>query len=138
MTRSLLPPYKSAILLVLLTVFCGACNRSAPSSANSSSSNASPSSSSSMKASSAIKHYPFKGKIVSVDTKANNANIDGEDIPGFMGAMTMLYEVRPVSDLQKLHPGDSISADLVVDNSGDVEKYWLEKVTVAPAATEKP
>jgi protein SCO1 len=132
MTRSLLPPYKSAILLVLLMLFCGACNRSAPSSANSSSA------SSSSQSSAAIKHYPFKGKIVAVDAKSSEANIDGDDVPGFMGAMTMQYEIRPASDLQKLHPGDSISADLVVDNSGDIEKYWLEKVTVTPATTPKP
>lgn len=91
-----------------------------------------------MQASSAIKHYAFKGKIVSVDTKSGNANIDGADVPGFMGAMTMVYDIRPVSDLQKLHADDSISGDLVVDNSGDVEKYWLEKVVVAPAASPKP
>ena len=132
MTRSLLLPYKSAILLVLLTVFCVACNRSAPSSANSSSA------SSSAQTSAAIKHNAFKGKIVAIDTKSDNANIDGEDIPGFMGAMTMQYEIRPASDLQKLHAGDSISADLVVDNSGDIEKYWLEKIVVAPAAGPRP
>ncbi len=131
MTHSSLRPYQGAILLVLLTVFCGACNRGAPPAANSSS----PSSSSSMKTSSpqtasAIKHYPFKGKIVSVDTKSGNANIDGEDVPGFMGAMTMVYDIHPASDLQKIHPGDSISAELVVDNSGDVEKYWLENITI--------
>lgn len=91
-----------------------------------------------MQASVPIKHYAFKGKIISIDTKSGNANIDGEDIPGFMGAMTMQYEIRPATDLQKLHAGDSIGGDLVVDNSGDVEKYWLEKVVVAPAASTKP
>ncbi|HEY1800759.1 MAG TPA: copper-binding protein [Terriglobales bacterium] len=129
-----LRPYQSALLLCLLTVFYAACNHSAPTSNNSSS----PSSSSSTQTASAIKHYSFKGKIVAIDTKSGNANIDGDDIPGFMGAMTMQYEIRPISDLQKLHPGDSISADLLVDNSGDVEKYWLENVTVAPAAMPKP
>ena len=131
MTHSLLRSCQSAVLLGLLTMFC-ACNRSAPGPSSSSSA------SSSAQSSSAIKHYPFKGKIVAVDTNAGNANIDGEDIPGFMGAMTMQYEIRPSSDLQKLHPGDSISADLVVDNSGDVEKYWLEKVSATPAAPQKP
>lgn len=131
--------YQSALLVCLLLVFCAACNHSGSSSANSTSANSSaPASSSAMQASSAIKHYAFKGKIVSVDMKSNNANIDGEDIPGFMGAMTMVYDIRPASDLQKLHAGDSISGDLVVDNSGDVEKYWLEKVVVAPAASPKP
>jgi protein SCO1 len=134
MPHSLLRRYQSALLIFVLMVFCAACNRSAPTSGNSSSA----SSSSSSQNSAAIKHYSFKGKIVSIDTKSGNANIDGDDIPGFMGAMTMLYPIKPVSDLQKLHPGDSISADLVVDNSGDVEKYWLEKIVVAPAAGPRP
>lgn len=127
-----LRPYHSALLVCVLMMFCGACNRNAPTPANSLSS------SSPAQTASAIKHYSFKGKIVAIDTKSGNANIDGEDIPGFMGAMTMQYEIRPVSDLQKLHPGDSISANLVVDNSGDIEKYWLENVTVTPAAMPKP
>src|SRR6185312_2607443 len=138
MTPSQLRPYQSALLVCLLLVFCGACNRSGSSTANSSSPSASSSSSSTAPSSSAIKHYAFKGKIVGIDTKAGNANIDGEDVPGFMGAMTMVYDIHPVSDLQKLHSGDSISGDLVVDNSGDIEKYWLEKDAIAPAATPKP
>ena len=116
-----------ACVLCMFLAFA-ACNRSAPT--------ASSSSSESTKAAT-LKRYPFKGKIVSIDKQANSATIDGEDIPDFMSAMTMAYEIRPAADLQKLHAGDSITADVVVDNSGDVAKYWLENVK-ASTVTNKP
>ena len=72
-----------------------------------------------------------------VDTASKSASIDGEDIPGFMSAMTMSYNIRPESDLQKLHTGDSIQADVVVDNSdSNNEKYWLEHVVVVSGNKE--
>lgn len=81
-----------------------------------------------------VKRYPFKGKVISVDPMAKSANIDGADIPGFMSAMTMSYEIHPESDLKKLHAGDSITAEVVVDNSdSNNEKYWLENVEVVPS-----
>jgi protein SCO1 len=118
--------FLSALLLCGLTVFSIACKRSASAPAASSQNSA------------AVKRYHFQGKIVSVDAQAGTAEVDGDEIPGFMGAMTMSYEIRPRSDLQKLHAGDVITADVVVDNSGEVEKYWLENVAAAPAAAQKP
>ena len=77
-------------------------------------------------ASPAAKRYHLKGKVVSVDKRANMLNVDSEAIPGFMDAMTMPYPVKPASELDKLAPGDAITADVVVqgDNS------WLENITV--------
>jgi protein SCO1/2 len=75
---------------------------------------------------STAKRYHLKGKVVSVDKQANMANIDGEEIPGFMGAMTMPYTVKPASDLDKLSPGDAITADVVVQD----DNSWIEKVTI--------
>ena len=72
------------------------------------------------------KRYHLKGKVVSIDKRANMANIDGEDIPGFMGAMTMPYVVRPASELDKLAPGDAITADVVVEG----DNSWLENIAV--------
>jgi protein SCO1/2 len=113
------------ILVLTLLLSAAACNRSAPAPANQSQSSGATSAA-------AVKRYPFKGKIVSIDAPTKSASIDGEDIPGFMSAMTMSYEIRPDSDLQKLHPGDSITAEIVVDNSdSNNEKYWLEHVAVA-------
>lgn len=115
-----------ACLLCVLLAFA-ACNRGAVPASSSSSENSKPT---------ALKRYSFKGKIVSIDSQSNSATIDGEDIAGFMSAMTMAYEIRPASDLQKLHAGDSITADVVVDNGGDVAKYWLENVKASTVANK--
>ena len=81
--------------------------------------------SSSVQASTA-KRYHLKGKIVSIDKPSKMAIIDGEDVPGFMAAMTMPYSVKPESELDKLSPGDSITADIVVqDDNG-----WLQNIVV--------
>jgi protein SCO1/2 len=72
------------------------------------------------------KRYHLTGKVVSIDKRASMANIDGEDIPGFMGAMTMPYTVKPASELDKLAPGDAITGDVVVQD----DNSWLENVVV--------
>ena len=72
------------------------------------------------------KRYHLKGKVVSVDKPANMLNVDSEAIPDFMGAMTMPYQVKPESDLEKLSPGDAITADVVVQD----EKAWLENIAI--------
>jgi protein SCO1/2 len=79
------------------------------------------------------KRYHLKGKVVSVDKRAKMANIDSEAIPGFMDAMTMPYEVKPESELDKLAPGDAITADVVIQD----DKSWLENVAVTGPGTPK-
>lgn len=59
------------------------------------------------------------------------ANIDSEAIPGFMEAMTMPYKVKPEGELDKLSPGDTITADLLVQD----ENAWIEKVVVTGHAS---
>ena len=79
------------------------------------------------------KRYPFTGRVVSVDTQAQSAIIDGDAIPGFMGAMPMPYKVKPPATLNHLLPGDSISAEVVVVQSKNEDAppdYWLENVKV--------
>jgi protein SCO1 len=72
------------------------------------------------------KRYHLKGKVVSVDKQAKMVNVDSEAIPGFMDAMTMPYQVKPESELDKLSPGDAVTADVVVQD----EKAWLENIAV--------
>ena len=83
-------------------------------------------------AGSQAKRHRLKGKVVSVDKQAKMVNVDAEAIPDFMGAMTMPYSVKPERDLEKLSPGDAITADVVVQD----DKYWLENIAVLghPAA----
>jgi len=82
------------------------------------------------------KHFKLKGKVVSIDKRGKMLNVDGEAIPGFMDAMTMPYQVKPEGELDKLHPGDVITADLMVQDEG----AWLENVAVtghSPAPATK-
>ncbi|MGA2871580.1 MAG: copper-binding protein, partial [Verrucomicrobiota bacterium] len=107
-----------------LLILCGACNRGKEQSAAGFQS-------------SGAKRYAFKGKVMSVDKNAGTANIDNEPIAGFMDSMVMPYSFKPLSQIDQLQPGDSITADVVVDS----EKYWLENVKVtghSQAPADKP
>ena len=114
---------KAFLVCLCLLVIMLACNKGANQSAGTSQSQ-----------STSAKRYHLKGKVVSIDKRANMANIDGEDVPGFMGAMTMPYLVKPASELDKLAPGDAITADIVVQG----DDSWLENVVVAGHPTLPP
>ena len=76
-------------------------------------------------ASAAAKRYPFHGVIRKVDHGGKDVTVDHDAVPGFMGAMTMVFPARgPDAVLAALQPGDEIRAELVVD---DV-RYWLEGI----------
>jgi len=86
---------------------------------------------------SSAKRYALKGKVMSVDKNAGTANIDNEPIAGFMDTMIMPYTFKPSAQIDQLQPGDSITADVVVDS----DKYWLENVQVtghSKPAADKP
>jgi protein SCO1/2 len=113
-----------ALFLCAILSFSNACNRG-------------PSQPSTATTSTAAKRYPFKGKVISIDLQAKTANIDNEPIAGFMDPMVMPYTIKPATMLDQLQPGDSITADVVVQADST---YWLENVKVtghstAPAAT---
>ncbi|MGO8795249.1 MAG: SCO family protein [Candidatus Sulfotelmatobacter sp.] len=78
-----------------------------------------------------VKRYPMKGKVISIDQRAAMVNIDTETIPGFMEAMMMPYTIKPASMLDQLKPGDTITAEVVVEP----DKYWLENVVVTGHST---
>jgi protein SCO1 len=83
------------------------------------------------------KRFAFKGKVMSIDKNAGTANIDNDPIAGFMDSMVMPYSFKPPSQINNLQPGDSIAADVVVDNG----EYWLENVKVtghSPPPADKP
>src|ERR1700722_1159124 len=61
-----------------------------------------------------IQRYKLVGTVKSVDTKGQKVDVDGKDIPGFMGAMTMTYSAGKTEDLKKVSSGDQIQADVVV------------------------
>lgn len=75
------------------------------------------------------RRYPLKGVVRSLVKEERLAMIRHEDIPGWMPAMTMEFEIRSPKDFAKLTKGMAIRATVVVAANG---AYWLEDVKPAP------
>src|SRR5579859_7505733 len=72
------------------------------------------------------KHYPIQGEVISADAAKKLLTVKHGDIPGLMPAMTMTYQVAEPMQMETLHPGETITADLVVsENKGRLEKIAL-------------
>jgi protein SCO1/2 len=69
-----------------------------------------------------FKVYHLRGKVVSTDAAKGEVTLNHEAIPGFMDAMVMPYKLKDPSILSELHPGDTITADVLVydDPNADV------------------
>ncbi|MBA2379399.1 MAG: SCO family protein [Blastocatellia bacterium] len=80
-----------------------------------------------------LTRYELRGTVISVDKAAKKAEIEHEEIPGFMPRMTMNFPIKEDWVWDDLLPGVEVYADLVVDNSAD-EPYWLEKIRIVAAA----
>ncbi len=79
--------------------------------------------------------YPLEGRIISRDPGKNELTVDHEEIPGYMAAMTMPYQVRGqnVADL----PADGTEITATVHATE--EAYWISDVQPvggAPTATD--
>ena len=61
--------------------------------------------------------YQLKGIVVSSDAAKGEVAIDGEAIPGLMGAMTMPYKLAQPGVAAELHPGDHVIARLRITSS---------------------
>jgi len=61
-----------------------------------------------------MKSYDLRGKIVSVDAAGGTVTVDHEAIVGLMDAMTMNYKLKDKNVASELHPGDRITAKLLV------------------------
>lgn len=79
------------------------------------------------------RRYHLKGSVVQVDKAQQHLVVNHEEIPGFMGAMTMPYPVVDAQTLEKLSPGDQITADVVV-TPNDIH---LENVVVVKKSDGK-
>ena len=72
------------------------------------------------------KSFTFHGKVEAVDQNAQSLKVNGEEVKGWMDAMTMDYKVGDAAVLKKVKPGDQISATVY---EGDLV---LHKVRVMP------
>jgi protein SCO1/2 len=73
--------------------------------------------------------YHLRGKIVSTDVAHGIVVVDHEAIPGFMDAMTMPYQLKDPTIASDLHPGDTITADVLVSKSSE-ETVVLDHIVV--------
>lgn len=82
------------------------------------------------------KTYPLRGKIVSTNPATGEVTIDHQAIPGFMEAMTMPYKLRDTRILGELHPGDLVTADILVSQSPDSTIYVDHFVVIGQAKAD--
>jgi protein SCO1/2 len=116
----------AAIALVLLPVgFVGCSSKPQPTASSAQPAASSPTADG--------KKYHLEGTVVSIDRQQKRVIVDGKDIPGFMAAMTMPYPVADDQTLDRVKPGDQITADIVATGSD----YHLDNVVVAKKADTK-
>lgn len=56
------------------------------------------------------KEHAFRGKVEKIDTKAKILTVNGENVEGWMSAMTMNYAVDKPEVVDKVKVGDQITA----------------------------
>jgi Cu/Ag efflux protein CusF len=70
--------------------------------------------------------FAFTGAVERVDTVAKTVSVLNDDVPGWMGPMSMIYQVDPPEVLMQLQPGDRVRATVY---AGDVTTlYAVERV----------
>ena len=76
-----------------------------------------------------IKVYKLRGKVVSTNPATGEVTLNHDAIPGFMGAMTMPYKLKDPNILSELHPGDVLTADVLV-SQGDDASVLLDQIDI--------
>jgi Cu/Ag efflux protein CusF len=80
------------------------------------------------------KEHPFRGKVEKVDAKAKTLSVNGEDVPGWMMAMTMTYGVDKADVINHVKVGDQITAKV---HDGDFKTLYDVQV-VPPKSDSAP
>jgi len=78
-----------------------------------------------------FKVYKLRGKVVSTNSAKGEVTLNHEAIAGFMEAMTMPYKLKDAAILSELHPGDVITADVLVSQEPDADILLDHIVVVA-------
>jgi protein SCO1/2 len=80
-----------------------------------------------------FKTYPLRGKVVSTNPATGEVTLDHQAIPGFMQAMTMPYKLRDTRIMGELHPGDLLTADVLVSKTPDASVFVDHIVIIGQA-----
>jgi protein SCO1/2 len=83
--------------------------------------------------------YQTKGVVKEVFAEKKKVKITHEEIPNYMEAMTMLFDVRDAGELKGLQPGDSVSFRmLVTDDDGWIDQLKKLDSPRTPLPSEPP
>src|SRR3954451_6182245 len=69
--------------------------------------------------------HAFKGVVQKIDEKTKSLTVDGENVPGWMMAMTMSYTADKEEVFKTVKPGDQITATV---KDGDFKTLYNVKV----------
>jgi protein SCO1/2 len=118
-------------LLPLVLILAAACNRgsdAAPAASSAPASASAPTPAAAKPADSAmVDHYTAHGTVKSIDPDKKKLTIAHDDIPGFMKAMTMPFEVKDGALLSGIAVGDSVDFAFTDDGSGHLVVDKLAK-----------
>jgi protein SCO1/2 len=78
-----------------------------------------------------FKVYKLRGKVVATDAAKGRVTLNHEAIPGFMDAMIMPYTLKDTNIASELHPGDVLTADLLVSQDANADVLLDHIVVVA-------
>lgn len=83
-----------------------------------------------------LSSYQLRGRVISLDIPGNEMTIAHDAVPGFMEAMTMPYHVSVPEAMSELHPGDVITARLLVekDKDGEYHNARLDRIVIVGQA----
>ncbi len=82
-----------------------------------------------------VKTFHMRGKIISTDPANGSITVQHGAIVGYMDAMTMSYKLLQPETISELHPGDMITADVIVhyDAAGPLSPKLNHIVVVGQA-----
>jgi len=75
--------------------------------------------------------YDLRGKVVAVNPERRQVTLEHEEIPGYMDAMTMPFNVKEDWALSALAPGQQVEATLVVQE----DRSWIENIRISGSAS---
>ena len=80
-----------------------------------------------------MKTFQVRGKVIATD--ATHVTLDHAAVPGFMDAMTMAYKLADPSVISELHPGDIITAKILVEqDAAGFKNPRLDEIVVVGQA----